>query len=58
MPASLAGYPQFRFAPAGELPVVEWYVSSAGTECDGWSVCRGRVESADQVTDLHCDVHF
>ncbi|ATQ05239.1 conjugation system SOS inhibitor PsiB [Salmonella enterica] len=45
-----------RFAPEGEFPAVEWYVSSAGTECDGWSVCR--VDSAGRVTDLYYDTHF
>lgn len=45
-----------RFAPAGESPVVEWYMSSAGTECDGWAVCR--VDSAGHVTDLYYDTHF
>lgn len=37
--------------PQGESPAVEWYVSSAGAECDGWSACR--VDSAGQVTDLY-----
>ncbi|WNN54784.1 conjugation system SOS inhibitor PsiB family protein (plasmid) [Hafnia alvei] len=45
-----------RIAPEGESPAVEWYVSSAGTECDGWSACR--VDSACQVTDLYYDTHF
>lgn len=45
-----------RIAPEGESPAVEWYVSSAGTECDGWSACR--VDSAGQVTDLYYDTHF
>jgi hypothetical protein len=45
-----------RIAPEGESPEAEWYVSSAGTECDGWSVCR--VDSAGQVVDLYSDVHF
>lgn len=45
-----------RFAPAGESPMVEWYVSSAGIECDGWAVCR--VDSAGHVTGLYYDTHF
>ncbi|ECC4750657.1 conjugation system SOS inhibitor PsiB [Salmonella enterica] len=45
-----------RFAPEGEFPVVEWYVSSAGTECDSWTVCR--VDSAGHVTALYCEPHF
>lgn len=45
-----------RIAPKGGSPAVEWYVSSAGTECDGWSVCR--VNSAGQVTDLYYERHF
>lgn len=45
-----------RMVPEGESPAVEWYVSSAGTECDGWSVCR--VNSAGQVTDLYYESHF
>ncbi|MGB2538860.1 conjugation system SOS inhibitor PsiB family protein [Hafnia paralvei] len=45
-----------RIAPEGESPAVEWYVSSAGTECDGWSACR--VDSAGQATDLYYDTHF
>jgi hypothetical protein len=45
-----------RIAPKGGSAAVEWYVSSAGTECDGWSACR--VDSAGQVTDLYFDVHF
>ena len=45
-----------RFAPEGERSAVEWYVSSAGTECDGWSVCR--VDNGAQVTPLYCEPHF
>ena len=45
-----------RIAPEGESPAVEWYVSSAGTECDGWAICR--VNRAGQVTDLYYDTHF
>ncbi|MGL4684605.1 MAG: hypothetical protein ACRCV4_16420 [Hafnia alvei] len=45
-----------RIASQGEPPAVEWYVSSAGSEFDGWAICR--VNRAGQVTDLYYDVHF
>lgn len=45
-----------RIAPKGKSPEAEWYISSAGAECDGWAICR--VNRAGQVTDLYFDVHF
>lgn len=45
-----------RIAPRGESPAVEWYLSSAGAECDGWSACR--VDNAGRVTDLYFDTYF